>query len=135
MTEPDRRLVAEERRGLRSSAASEHGSVTAETAMVLPVLVAFVMGLVWLVSLGVAQIRVVDAARETARALARDEVPSVATELGRRIAPEGAVIRVAEGDGTVRVDVRADVHGPGGLFRFLPGVEVDARAVTVKEGP
>lgn len=133
MTDPHPRLVAEGRRGLRPSAASQHGSVTAETAMVLPVLVAFVMGLIWLVSLGVAQLQVVDAARETARAIARDEAPAVATKLGRRIAPEGADIDVEDRGDTVVVDVSVQVRGPGGLFGFLPGIEVDAQAVTAKE--
>lgn len=135
MTDRNRELVAEGRRGLRPSATSQHGSVTAETAMVLPVLVALAMGMVWLVSLGVAQVRVVDAARETARAVARDEAPAVAAQLGRRIAPAGSDIDVEDRGGTVVVDVSVHVRGPGGLFAFLPGVEVDAQAVTAKEGP
>jgi hypothetical protein len=100
---------------------------------VLPLLVAMTFGMLWLVSLGVTQIRVVDAARETARALARDEVSSTAVELGRRVAPEGSTITVTKARGQVRVRVVAEVHGPGGLFAFLPAVEVDADAVTAQE--
>jgi hypothetical protein len=48
-------------------------------------------GLVWLLSVGAAQLRVVDGARETARAVARGEDPGAAVALGRRVAPEGAV--------------------------------------------
>ncbi len=101
--------------------------------MALPVLVAIALGLVWLVALAVTQVRVVDAARETARALARDEPPAYAVDLGRRVAPAGAGITIHQESGEVRVRVVAEVRGPGGLFGFLPGVEVDAEAVTAKE--
>ena len=55
--------------------------------MVLPLLVALTIALAWLLTLGIAQVRAVDAARETARALARDESESVAVGLGRQAAP------------------------------------------------
>ena len=116
-----------------ASAREERGSVTAETAVVLPVLVALTLGLVWLVSLAATQVRVVDAARETARAAARDESPSAAVRLGERVAPPGARIEVSEEAGLVRVVVTAEVRGPGGLFAFLPTVEVDADAVAAQE--
>jgi hypothetical protein len=114
---------------------SARGTVTAETAIALPVLAGVTLGLVWLIALAVAQVRVVDAARETARALARDEAVAVAVDLGRRVAPDGTRFTVHEGPGEVRVRVVAEVRGPGGLFDFMPGVEVDAEAVTAKEAP
>lgn len=103
--------------------------------MVLPIVVAVVMGLVWLVSLGVTHVRVVDAARETARAVARDESPARAIELGQRVAPEQSRITIENEGDTVKVSVQADVRGPGGLFRFLPSVQVDAETVAAKESP
>lgn len=112
----------------------EAGAVTAETAMVLPMLVALTVGLVWLVSLGVTQIRVVDAARETARSLARDDPPDRALDLGRRVAPPGAAISVEREGERVRVHVAARSRGPGGLFSVLPDVTVDAEAVAATEG-
>jgi hypothetical protein len=112
---------------------SSRGSVTAETAVVLPVLVAITLGLVWLVALAVAQVRVVDAARETARAFARDEPAAKAVDLGERVAPEGSRVSYDDESGLVRVRVVAEVKGPGGLFAFLPGVEVDAEAVAARE--
>jgi hypothetical protein len=111
------------------------GTVTAETAIALPVLVAVTFGLVWLVALAVTQVRVVDAARETARALARDESVATAVDLGRRVAPGDTRITVHEGRGEVRVRVVSEVRGPGGLFDFLPGVEVGSEAVSAKEVP
>ena len=99
----------------------------------LPLLIALTMGLVWLVSVGVAQVRVVDAARETARAVARDEPRARAFELGRRVAPQSSRFLVVDEGGTVKVEVVAQVRGPGGLFRFLPAVEVEADAIAAKE--
>lgn len=115
------------------SRARSGGVVTAETAMVLPVLVAFTLGMVWLVSIAATQVRVVDAAREVARAVARDEPAGAALALGRRVAPDGARFSVVDQGQTVVVSVAAQVDGPGGLFRFLPSLTVDARAVAAQE--
>ena len=89
--------------------------------MVLPVLVALTLGLAWVLSLAATQVRVVDAARETARAAARDDGTGAAVALGRRVAPDGARITVSDDGATVVVRVRSTVQGPRGLFGFLPG--------------
>ncbi len=112
---------------------TQRGSVTAETVMVLPVLVAVALGLAWLLSLAATQVRVVDAARETARAAARDDGRGGAVALGHRVAPDGARVSVREDGETVVVRVSSQVRGPGGLFRFVPRVDVDAEAVAAKE--
>ena len=117
----------------RTAAGRERGAVTAEAAMVLPLLVAATLGLVWLLALATTQVRVTDAAREVARAAARDESPGTARALGARVAPAGARIDVGGGASTVEVSVEADVTGPGGLFRFLPAVTVAAEAVAARE--
>jgi hypothetical protein len=96
-------------------------------------MVAMVMGLAWLVSMGVAKVQVVDAARETVRAVARDEPRGRAVELGGRIAPPGSRFSVVDEGRTVRVQVTATVRGPGGMFGFLPAIEVDADASAAKE--
>jgi len=121
-------------RGLRPAApVREAGAVTAELAVVLPVLVAFVVALVWVVSLAAAQVRVVDAARESARAAARGDTDPIAT--ARRVAPDDARIRVARHGDTVQAEVSAVVRGPGGLLAFLPGVTVHATSVATLESP
>lgn len=112
---------------------SERGAATAELALVLPILVAVTIGLVWLLSVGTAQIRAVDAARETARAVARGDDQAEAVARGQRVAPEGARVSVAVGDDQVVATATGRVRGPGGLFGFLPGVEVSAEAVAVAE--
>ena len=111
----------------------ERGAVTAETAMVLPLLVAATLGLVWMLALAVTQVRVTDAAREVARALAREEPQASALALGRRVAPDGARFDVRDDGSLVSVAVSAEVSGPRGLFGFLPGVTVDATAVAAQE--
>ena len=135
----DLRTAAEPRDRLRALAAvrrvrtGQRGSVTAETVMVLPVLVSLALGLVWVVALAATQVRVVDAARETARTAARDDSRSSAVALGRRVAPAGATVTVRDDGGTVVARVRATVGGPRGLFGFVPRVAVDAEAVAAKE--
>lgn len=101
--------------------------------MVLPLMVAVALGLAWLLSLAATQVRVVDAAREVARAEARDESRSTAVDLGRRVAPRGSVIGVQQEGDTVVVRVRSSVSGPGGMFAFLPAVHVEAEAVAARE--
>jgi Flp pilus assembly protein TadG len=112
---------------------SDHGVVTAETALVLPLLMAVTVGLVWLLSVGAAQVRAVDAARETARALARGDDEAQAIALGARVAPAGSTLHVTRGGGEVRVTVTGPVPGPGGLFAHLPTPEVRAEAVAADE--
>jgi Flp pilus assembly protein TadG len=111
----------------------ERGAVTAELAMALPLLVAVTIGLVWLLSIGATQLRVVDGARETARAVARGDDEGAAIALGQRVAPEGAAFTVSGSGQEVHVEVSARAEGPGGLFGFLPAVMLQAEAVTTAE--
>lgn len=113
----------------------ERGAVTAELAMTLPLLVSLTIGLVWLLSVGAAQIRAVDAARETARAVARGDDPAAAVAAGERVAPEGGRVTISGGSpgGSVIAVATAQVEGPGGLFGFLPAVTVHAEATALVE--
>ena len=92
---------------------NETGAVTAEAAVVLPVLVLFALGLAWLVALGATQVRALDAARETARALARGEDPQTSIGLGARVATAGEMVLTAEqGDvATRRIGAARDLVG------------------------
>jgi len=112
----------------------EAGAVTAETAVVLPLLVVLAAGLAWLLTVGVVQVQVIDAARESARALARSDQRDEAIALGRRVAPEGARFGVSASERTVTVSVSADVRGPGGVFaRLFPAYTAHASAVAATE--
>lgn len=118
-------------RGGRSR--GEAGTATAELAIGIPLLVALTAGLVWMLAVGAAQVRVIDASREAARAVARGDDPTSAQGIAVRIAPEGARVRVEVGEAEVVVTTTARVAGPGGLLGSLPGVTVTAAAVAVVE--
>ena len=53
--------------------------MTAETAVALPLIALFAVSMAWLVSIGITQVRALDAARETARAAARSDGAGEAT--------------------------------------------------------
>lgn len=116
-----------------STPARDRGAATAELVMVLPALVAVTIGLVWLLAVGAAQVRTVDAAREAARALARGDDRDQAIDRGVRVGVVGTHVSVAVAGERVVATARARVSGPGGLFRFLPGTTVRARAVAATE--
>ena len=111
----------------------EAGAATAELALGVPLLVALTACLVWMLAVGAAQVRVIDASREAARAVARGDDVTTAQGLAARIAPEGARVRVEVGDGEVVVTTTVRVSGPGGVLGSLPGVTVTADAVAVVE--
>jgi hypothetical protein len=96
-------------------------------------LVAVAAGLVWLLAVGAAQLRTVDAARETARALARGDDQASAVGRGLEVAPEGSRVAVSRGGGEVRVTVTGRVEGPDGLFAHLPSPSLSAEAVAADE--
>lgn len=107
--------------------------MTAEAAVVLPTIVLFTIAMAWLVSLGVTHVRAVDAARETARAVARGESSTSSIALGRRVATSGSTVNVGGGQGLVVVTVTSPVRGPGGLFGLLPVYDLHAEAVAARE--
>jgi TadE-like protein len=117
----------------RTRTRGDRGAATAELAMVLPLLVAVALGLVWLLAVGSAQVRTVDAARETARALARGDDQASAVARGLQVAPPGSRMQVSRGDGQVRVVVTGRVEGPGGLLAGMPAPELHAEAVAADE--
>jgi Flp pilus assembly protein TadG len=104
--------------------------VTAETAVVLPVLLLVLAGAVAAVTVVGAQLRCVDAAREAARAAARGEALATVSRLAAETAPPGAVTSVSADGDDVRVTVSAEVAplGPVPLR-----VEVRATAVARRE--
>ena len=109
------------------------GMVTAEAAMVLPVLVALTAALAWAVTLGIAQVRLVDAAREAARLAARDESAATVRDAALAEAPEGSRLVLHRDGDTWRAEVRADVGADLPLIGSLPAVDLSARAVSVAE--
>jgi Flp pilus assembly protein TadG len=102
--------------------------VTAEAALVLPVLVIVLAGAVAVLTVLGAQLRVVDAAREGVRAAARGEPPAEVVAAAEEVAPDGATVVPGAADGErVTVTVRAAVR-PLGTGLLAVTVESSATA-------
>lgn len=106
-------------RGDGGDGRGDRGAVTAEAAVVIPVLVAFTMALLWALMAASDQIRCVDAARAGARAAARSEPEEAVREAVRDTAPRGARVEVGRAGDLWRVRVEAPTPGPGGLALTL----------------
>ncbi|NED12780.1 TadE family type IV pilus minor pilin [Streptomyces sp. SID9124] len=89
--------------------------MTAEAAMVIPVLAVFALALLWALMAASAQIRCVDAARAGARAAARSEPAEQVREAALAAAPDGASVAVERAGALWRVNVTAPTPGPGPL--------------------
>ncbi|MCX5398657.1 TadE family type IV pilus minor pilin [Streptomyces sp. NBC_00102] len=111
------------------------GSVTAEAAMVLPVLVALALVLVWALVAAADQIRCVDAARAGARAAARSEPESAVRDAATAAAPARARVVVRREGALWRVRVEAPTPGPRALALTLSADAAALAEDTVGAGP
>jgi hypothetical protein len=102
--------------------------VTAETALVLPLVAAFTLAMAYLVSLGIDQVRLVDASRDAARAVASGASVASAEHEAVRTAPAGADVQVDDAGGLVEVTVRSRFAAPSWLLVPIPGVTLTAHA-------
>ncbi|MET9353926.1 TadE family type IV pilus minor pilin [Streptomyces sp. NPDC006617] len=118
-----------------ASTGPDCGFVTAEAAVVLPVLVVFAMALVWGLLVVAAQIQCVDAARAGARAAARQDPEEAVVELAREAAPRGARVTVSREAGLVRVVVVAEPPALHGLPFEVREEAVASVEQTVGTGP
>ena len=121
------------RRRQLSAADHEHGSVTAEAALVLPLVAAFALALVWLISLGFAQVQAADAARDAAREIARGGDQGMATMAARRTAPDSASVALQREGDLVTVSVSFPSRPPSWLLVPVPSVDVHASATVAAE--
>jgi len=122
------------------------GMVTAEAAVVLPVLVFVLAAALAAVSVVTAQMRCADAAREGARAAARGESDAAVWQIASASAPSESSISVARGADTATVEVRAGVDLVPGLGPSIavsdsataalePGLDLTASAGGPRAGP
>lgn len=111
----------------------DRGSVTAETAVLLPVLLVVLAAAVWVLAALSAQLRCVDAARAGARDAARGETSEVVRATAQRLSPDGAVVVTAPNGDLVEVRVTAQIRPFGSLLRVLPAVTVSGRATAAVE--
>jgi Flp pilus assembly protein TadG len=109
----------------RGGRRDEAGYVTAETALLLPVLFAVGYALTLVVCLAGDQIRCADAAWEAARQLARGAPATELPDLVSRFGPAGAQASARGSHGSLTVEVAGNRSVAG---RFLPPVHVSATA-------
>ena len=112
---------------------NDRGMVTAELAMLIPFGMAFGFLLLWIVSLGVTQVRLVDSSREAARMLARGDSPSEAKFAAMQHAPAGATFRFTTSGGFVTVTVAAKSRMALPIFKHVGSVSLKARSVSANE--
>lgn len=106
----------------------DSGTVTAELATCLPVLVLLLAVALSAVSVAGVRVRAQDAAREAARAAARGD-DAAARRLAQQYAPGVAITITRSAD-----DVAVVAHVPAHLIaRWLPAVTVTERAVAAVE--
>ena len=123
-----------QRRGRGGGARSAgRGMVTAEAALVIPVLVALAAALAWVVALGVVQVRLVDAAREAARVAARGEAAAEVQRAALSAAPDGSTVRVQRNGDSWVAEVSVEVGTDLPLVGLLPAVGMSARSVSAAE--
>jgi Flp pilus assembly protein TadG len=111
----------------------EGGTVTAEAALILPLIAAFCLALIWMLSVAIGQVRVVDAARDAARAVARGDDRATAATTARRTAPGASQVQFAESGGAVTATVSARIAAPGWLLVPLPSAHVESSATVEVE--
>jgi hypothetical protein len=109
----------------------DRGYVTAEAAVVIPLLVGLTGLLIWGLMAGAAQIRCVDAARAGAREAARSETAAHVRAAALRDAPAGSTVTVRHTGDLIRVRITVP------LPRFPMKITAEAAALdeaTVGEG-
>jgi Flp pilus assembly protein TadG len=132
---PDRRRRGRpgSRRAAPARSARQRGMVTAETALALLALVFVAVGMMWVVSVVALHARCVDAARDTARAIARGESLAASRAEGLRSVPAGSTIVTQTSGGLATVDVQVDARPSTPIVSRLPPVRLTARAVVALE--
>ncbi|MFK0008541.1 TadE family type IV pilus minor pilin [Paenarthrobacter sp. NPDC090520] len=116
--------------GARAGFGRQAGAITAEFAVALPAVVLLLAFLLAGGAAGLTQLRLEEAARAGARALARGESNSAVTGIVQRSAGEGAATGIASDGGWVRVEASARV---GGALGILIPWTLSAKADTPQE--
>ncbi|MEV6150769.1 TadE family type IV pilus minor pilin [Nonomuraea sp. NPDC052129] len=110
---------------------TSRGSVTAETAMVLPALMVVLAAALWAIQVVGVQLECVDAARAAARAAARGEPLNEVRELVRSATRPNAQVDISRSPESTRVEISVEVRPAWGAS--LPAVQVAAAATADTE--
>lgn len=108
----------------------DRGSVTAEVAVVLPVIVLALVAVLTVAAVGVLHLSVLDGARAGARAAALGVPEAEAIAAARTIAGDAAAVDVAVAEGWANVSVRRGLPAGSGL---LGALGITATAVAAVE--
>ncbi|HVE62963.1 MAG TPA: TadE family type IV pilus minor pilin [Mycobacteriales bacterium] len=120
---------------MRSDPTGQRGSATAETAVVLPVLVLLLTCALWALGAVSVQLRCVEAARAGARAAARGEPADVIRSRVREVAGRTADVDLEMSATSATVAVTRVVSPPWpALARLLQPLSVSAEARADVEG-
>ncbi len=110
---------------------SSRGSVTAETAAVLPALMVVLAAALWAIQAVTAQLQCVDAARAAVRAAARGEPSDEVRDLVRAATGQEAHVTISRDPEQTEIEISVDVRPPWGPV--LPAVRVTASATAATE--
>lgn len=127
-------MTGSPRRAPAAGPAGERGTVTAETAVLLPALVILLVVWTWGIRAAAAQVACVDAARVGARAAARGEAVGAVRAVTESAAPASARVEVRQDVRFVHVTVVAEVRAGGGLAGDVMAVTVGGDATALREG-
>ncbi|MBV7412508.1 pilus assembly protein [Dermabacteraceae bacterium TAE3-ERU27] len=118
---------------MKRAATSDTGTVTAETALVLPVVVLLLAALAFAAGAFAAQGRLQVAARDAARELARGEGPARAEQIAAQTAEPGSRVKSnrvkISGGESVTVHISRE-YAP---LKGWPGLRLDASATALRE--
>ena len=112
---------------------ADEGFATAETAVLLPVLVLLLVLGGTLARAYRTELALQDAAKVAARSLARGDGDGEAVRLGRVVGPPGARLRLGRRAGLVDVEASADMRAPAVLGHLLPRLTLRASATALDE--
>ncbi|HUR05585.1 MAG TPA: TadE family type IV pilus minor pilin [Nonomuraea sp.] len=110
---------------------ASRGSVTAETAMVLPALMVVLAAALWAIQAVGVQLECVDAARAAARAAARGEPLDNVRQLVQSATRPNAQVNISRNSESTKVEVSVEVRPAWGAS--LPAVQVAASATADTE--
>lgn len=117
--------------GRWTNMAGTRGSVTAETAVVLPAITALLALLLLSVSAGMLQLRLEEGARAGARALARGDSAALVLGLVSRVAGDRVTVSLGSSGSYATVTVQGKVEGVlSGLVPWTQSARASARVET-----
>ncbi|MET7332652.1 TadE family type IV pilus minor pilin [Nonomuraea sp. NPDC005650] len=119
------------RTSLGRKRSASRGSVTAETAAVLPALMVVLAAALWAIQAVSAQLECVDAARAAARAAARGEPLDQVMARARTATRQEAQVAVTRDTETTKVQIAIEIRPP--WAQPLPAVQISATATADTE--